>query len=75
MAKKLRFIIIGAGMAGMLAGIRLKERGYPKAGAARGDFYVEVRVAVPTELTDEERKHFEELARISKFEPRSSAKA
>ena len=27
MAKKLRFIIIGAGMAGMLAGIRLKERG------------------------------------------------
>ncbi len=27
MAGKLRFIIIGAGMAGMLAGIRLKERG------------------------------------------------
>ena len=27
MARRLRFIIIGAGMAGMLAGIRLKERG------------------------------------------------
>ena len=25
--KRLRFVIIGAGMAGMLAGIRLKERG------------------------------------------------
>jgi cation diffusion facilitator CzcD-associated flavoprotein CzcO len=42
MAKKLRFIIIGAGMAGMLAGIRLKERGdhdftiYEKGGSVGG---------------------------------------
>lgn len=50
--------------------IRLKERGYPKAGGARGDLFVEVRIAVPSELTDEERRLFEELAKASKFDPR-----
>ena len=51
--------------------IRLKERGYPKPGGGRGDLFVEVRVAVPSELTEQERRLFEELAKVSKFDPRA----
>ena len=50
--------------------IRLKERGYPKASGGRGDLYVEIAVVVPTELGEDERRLFEELAKVSKFDPR-----
>lgn len=50
--------------------IRLKERGYPKAGGGRGDLFVEVRIAVPSEPSAEERRLFEELAAKSTFDPR-----
>ena len=51
--------------------IRLKEKGYPQASGARGDLYVELEVVVPSELSDEEKKLFEELAKVSHFDPRS----
>lgn len=59
--------------AGSSAGrrIRLKDRGYPKADGTRSDLYVEIRIVIPTELTDEEKKLFEELAKTSKFDPRA----
>jgi curved DNA-binding protein len=50
--------------------IRLKERGYPTASGARGDLYVVLEVAVPSELGPDEKRLFEELARISHFDPR-----
>jgi curved DNA-binding protein len=50
--------------------IRLKERGFPKPGGGRGDLLVELEVAVPEELSPRERELFEELARVSPFDPR-----
>jgi curved DNA-binding protein len=35
-----------------------------------GDFYAEVRIMVPSSLSDEERRLFEELAKTSTFDPR-----
>lgn len=51
--------------------IRLKERGYPQASGPRSDLYVTLEVAVPSEITDEERALYEQLAKISTFDPRS----
>jgi curved DNA-binding protein len=48
--------------------IRLRGKGWP-TGEVRGDLYAEIKIAVPTELTDEERTHFEALARASRFDP------
>jgi DnaJ-class molecular chaperone len=43
--------------------IRLAGKGMPVLGSSerRGDLYVRVRVKMPEQLTDEERKHIEEL--------------
>lgn len=49
--------------------IRLKERGYPTA-SGRGDLYVAIEVAVPGEISAEEKRLYEELAKISRFDPR-----
>jgi molecular chaperone DnaJ len=44
--------------------LRLRERGVPNLrGGARGDQLVRVRVAVPQDLTPEQRRLFQELAR------------
>lgn len=51
--------------------IRLKERGYPTA-SGRGDLYVAIEVVVPSEPSAEEKRLFEELARVSRFDPRGS---
>ena len=43
---------------------RLKGRGLPSGAAgARGDFFAEARVVIPTTLTDEQRKLWEALAK------------
>ncbi|MEY3015639.1 MAG: molecular chaperone DnaJ [Pseudomonadota bacterium] len=43
--------------------VRLRDRGVPHLGAAgRGDLYAHVKVAVPTRLSKEQRKLFEQLA-------------
>jgi curved DNA-binding protein len=36
-----------------------------------GDVFVEVRIMVPSSLTDDERRLFEQLAAVSDFDPRS----
>jgi curved DNA-binding protein len=51
--------------------IRLRGKGWPTADG-RGDLYAEIKIAVPTELSDEEREHFEALARASRFDPAQS---
>jgi len=43
---------------------RLKGRGLPTGPSTRGDFYVEIDVALPKSLTPEERTHWEALSRI-----------
>lgn len=53
--------------------IRLRGKGYPKADGEKGDLFATVQVRIPETLTDEERKLFEELQRISQFDPRAPA--
>ncbi|MEY2404198.1 MAG: curved DNA-binding protein [Acidimicrobiaceae bacterium] len=51
--------------------LRLKGRGMPNPRGTPGDLYAEVRIMVPESLTEDERRLFEELARVSNFDPRS----
>nr|HID59457.1 J domain-containing protein [Desulfobacterales bacterium] len=51
--------------------LRIQGKGMPKRGGGRGDLYVEVQIAIPKRLNKKERKLFEELAKVSSFNPRS----
>jgi curved DNA-binding protein len=50
--------------------LRLRGRGLPHPRGRPGDLLAEVRIMVPRELTDAERRLMEELARASAFDPR-----
>ena len=53
--------------------LRLRGKGLPKRGSdEHGDMFVELKIVVPKEkdLTDKERKLFEQLQDVSKFDPR-----
>ena len=53
--------------------LRLRGKGFPgRSGSAAGDLYVELKVVVPKILTPEERAAWEELRRISNFQPRGT---
>jgi curved DNA-binding protein len=58
--------------AGSKAGqrLRLTGKGMPKPGGDAGDLYAVLSIAVPAELSQQERKLFEELRSASKFDPR-----
>ncbi len=49
---------------------RLRGKGMPLGGASHGDMLVSTRVVVPTRLTENEKRLFEELARESRYKPR-----
>ena len=51
--------------------LRLRGQGLNKRKGGRGDEYVRLKVVVPTDVSDEERRLYEELKRVSRFEPRS----
>jgi DnaJ-class molecular chaperone len=51
--------------------LRLRGQGLNKRQGGRGDEYVRLRIEVPKEVTDEERRLYEELKRVSRFKPRS----
>ncbi len=50
--------------------LRVRERGLPLRGGAKGDLIVVTRVEVPAKVTDSERKLWEQLAKESNFNPR-----
>lgn len=50
--------------------LRLRHRGMPGRRRAAGDLIVELGIKVPRTLSDEERRLFEELAKVSTFDPR-----
>src|SRR3954447_4738346 len=50
--------------------LRLKGRGLPNRRGEAGDFYAEAEIRVPSSLTPEERRLFEELRERSTFDPR-----
>ena len=43
---------------------RIKGRGLPSGTDTRGDFYAEVKVTIPTNLTAKEREHWEQLQHL-----------
>ena len=52
--------------------LRLKGKGLPKRAANEaGDLYVIIEIVVPQKITDREKALWEELARLSTFDPRS----
>lgn len=50
--------------------LRLRGRGMPNPNGTPGDLYAEVRIMVPRTLSTRERRLFEELSRVSDFDPR-----
>ena len=50
--------------------LRLRSQGMNIRGGGRGDHFVKLKIVVPKQLTDAEKKLFEELARVSLFKPR-----
>ncbi len=52
--------------------LRLRGQGLPNPGGRPGDVYAEVKVMVPASLSERERELFEELAKVSTFDPRRS---
>jgi curved DNA-binding protein len=50
--------------------IRLRDRGYPTRDGRRGDLYAEIAIVVPPEPSDDERKLYERIAELSRFDPR-----
>ena len=48
-----------------------KNQGLNQRDGARGDHYVRLKIVVPQDLSDSDRKHFEKLANTSKFKPRN----
>ena len=53
---------------------RVAGKGLPKPGGGAGDLYAVLNVAVPSALSDREKKLYEELRATSKFDPRSRFK-
>ncbi|HEX2830399.1 MAG TPA: DnaJ C-terminal domain-containing protein [Burkholderiales bacterium] len=54
--------------------LRLGRKGLPKPGN-EGDLYAVVQIAVPHDVTDEEKAEYEKLAATSKFDPRAHLKS
>jgi curved DNA-binding protein len=50
--------------------LRLAGKGLPKPGGGHGDLYAVLTIVTPTVLSDQEKRLFEELSRISRFDPR-----
>ncbi|WP_433608155.1 DnaJ C-terminal domain-containing protein [Dactylosporangium sp. CA-139114] len=50
--------------------LRLRGRGLPNPRGTPGDLYAEIKIMVPPKLSDAERRLFEELAKVSSYNPR-----
>lgn len=55
------------------AKLRLRGRGFTLKKGGRGDVLVELRIVVPITLSEAEKELFEQLAKTSRFSPRSNA--
>lgn len=50
--------------------LKLKGKGYLDGKGGRGDLIINIQIMNPTDITEEEKKLFEQLKKISKFNPR-----
>jgi curved DNA-binding protein len=53
--------------------LRLRGQGLNIRGGGRGDHFVRLKIVLPKELTEAEKKLFQELARVSHFRPRNGS--
>lgn len=53
--------------------LRLRGQGLNKRRGGRGDLYVRLKIVTPKQVSDEERRLYEELRRVSRFDARASA--
>src|SRR5262245_49098184 len=51
--------------------LRLRGQGLNIRGGGRGDHFARLKIVVPKELTEAEKKLFQELSKVSKFRPRN----
>ena len=54
--------------------LRLRGQGLNKRTGGRGDEYVRLKIVVPKDVSAEERHLYEELKRVSRFDPRTQRK-
>jgi curved DNA-binding protein len=52
--------------------MRVPGKGLPKQGGGHGDFYVVQQIVLPPVLSEQEQALFEELAKVSSFNPRQN---
>ena len=52
--------------------MRLGGKGLPKPKGGHGDQYVLIQIAIPGELTEQERAIYQQLAKVSSFKPRGT---
>ena len=50
--------------------LKLKEKGYLDGKGGRGDLIINIQIMIPVNMTDEEKKLFEQLKEISNYNPR-----
>jgi curved DNA-binding protein len=50
--------------------LRLRGKGMPNPKGAQGNLYAVINIKVPRKLTEKERELFEEMMRVSRFNPR-----
>jgi len=55
--------------------LRLRGQGLNKRRGGRGDEYARVKIVTPRQVGDEERRLYEELRRVSHFDPRAKERA
>jgi DnaJ-class molecular chaperone len=53
--------------------LRLKGQGLNIRGGGRGDHFVKLKIVVPKKLSEEEKKLFQQLADVSRFNPRNGS--
>lgn len=54
--------------------IKISNKGYKNGNGERGNLFVQIKIVTPKVLTKEEKKIFEELNKVSKFNPRLNIK-
>ena len=54
--------------------LKIPGKGYKNGNGGRGDLVAEVKIVVPKTLSEEEKKIFEKLNKISTFDPRNTKK-
>jgi DnaJ-class molecular chaperone len=52
------------------AKLRLRGQGLNKRGGGRGDEFVRLKIVTPRNISEEEKRLYEELRRVSDFNPR-----